>query len=108
LGYVLFGIVRFTSRHSFGRSFRMCRFVTADRFRPALTMVVALFGAVAAGASVANASCGDWLEHDRPSGQEVLSRFGPVAETLASLEGLDAHAAAVSRRLAVLDGSGDR
>jgi histidinol dehydrogenase len=31
-----------------------------------------------------------------------LARLGPVAQTLAALEGLDAHAAAVAVRLAAL------
>jgi histidinol dehydrogenase len=35
---------------------------------------------------------------------EGLRELGPVAATLANLEGLDAHAAAVERRLAVLEG----
>jgi histidinol dehydrogenase len=35
-----------------------------------------------------------------------LRSLGPVAVTLAELEGLDAHAAAVSRRLNVLNGAG--
>ena len=37
-----------------------------------------------------------------------LRRLGPVAETLAMLEGLDAHARAVTQRLAVLDGGDGR
>lgn len=36
---------------------------------------------------------------------EGLRTLGPTAVTLADLEGLDAHAAAVSRRLALLDGA---
>ena len=37
-----------------------------------------------------------------------LRNIGPIAETLARLEGLDAHAQAVSARLAVLDARGTR
>jgi histidinol dehydrogenase len=44
--------------------------------------------------------------------QEVTSdglrTIGPIATTLATLEGLDAHARAVTRRLATLDGRATR
>ena len=35
-----------------------------------------------------------------------LRAIGPIATTLAELEGLDAHARAVTRRLAAIDASG--
>jgi histidinol dehydrogenase len=37
-----------------------------------------------------------------------LSELGPTAVRLAQLEGLDAHASAVTRRLTMLDGSARR
>jgi histidinol dehydrogenase len=37
---------------------------------------------------------------------EGLRTIGPIAATLAELEGLDAHARAVTQRLAVLDAAG--
>jgi histidinol dehydrogenase len=37
-----------------------------------------------------------------------LRAIGPIATTLAELEGLDAHARAVTRRLAAIDSAGDR
>jgi histidinol dehydrogenase len=37
-----------------------------------------------------------------------LRTIGPIATTLAELEGLDAHARAVTRRLAAIDAAGDR
>jgi histidinol dehydrogenase len=41
---------------------------------------------------------------------EGLRTIGPIATTLAELEGLDAHARAVTRRLAAIDSAsaGDR
>ena len=37
-----------------------------------------------------------------------LRAIGPIATTLAELEGLDAHARAVTRRLAAIDSAGER